>query len=775
MTDVAALVQEGLEHHQDGRLQRAAALYREALAHEPDHAEANHLLGLLQHQTGRREEAVERLQQAAAAVPDNASYHSNLGVVLQALGRLEEADACYLRALALDPGIAAVHSNRGVVLHGLGRLGEAEAAYRRALALDPRHAEAHANLGLTLQALGRREEAEAAYRQALALRPRYAKALGNLGNVLREMGETERAIETLKAALAIQPLDAGLHNNLGIALKDAKRFEEAVESFERAIAQKPDFADAYGNLGRLLKDMRRFDAAVECHRRELALRPGHANALLGLGVALQGAERIEEAADAFKRAAQADPGSTRARVGYWITSGAGCEWGDRAALLRDMRADVEDYDPASGQRPISPFLIPGVLDDPALQARAARNRAESLLRECAEQAPPVRSPAAPRPMPERIRLGYLSADYHDHATAYLIAELFERHDRGRFEVHALSFGPPSEGSAMRARLRRGVDAFHELNGATAREVAQRVADLGIDIAVDLKGYTKGARTAAFAWRPAPVQVQYLGFPGTMGADFIDYVVADHTVIPEAERAHYAERIAYLPHSYQVNDRQRPLPGARLARGQCGLPEQGFVFACFNANYKITPEMFSIWMRLLHAVEGSVLWLFEGNAWAARNLRAEAAARGVAPERLVFAPRLPLAEHLARIGTADLFLDTLPYNAHTTASDALWAGLPVLTTPGRSFASRVGASLLRAVGMEELIAASPAEYEALALELARDPARLAALRQRLVAARPTAPLFDTPAFTRHLETAYTRMWQQHLAGKPPETFTVPAEA
>src|SRR5690606_17676928 len=261
-----------------------------------------------------------------------------------------------------------------------------------------------------------------------------------------------------------------------------------------------------------------------------------------------------------------------------------------------------------------------------------------------------------------------------------------------------------------------------LHATPARDVAQKIADLGIDIAIDINGYTKGAKTAAFAYRPAPVQVQYLGFPGTMGAEFIDYVVADHTVIPEAERVHYIERIAYLPHSYQVNDRRRPLPAGRPARSACGLPEEGFVFACFNANYKITPEMFSIWMRLLRAVEGSVLWLFEGNAWAARNLRAEAASRGVAPERLMFALRLKLDEHLARLAEVDLFLDTLPYNAHTPASDALWAGLPVLTTPGRSFAARVGASLLRAVGMEELIAASPEEYEALALALARDPAR-----------------------------------------------------
>ncbi len=772
MTDVAALVQEGLEHHQDGRLQRAASLYLEALARDPAHAEANHLLGLLLHQTGRRAEAVERLERAAAAAPDNASYHSNLGVVLQALGRLAEADRHYARALALDPGIAAVHSNRGVVLHGLGRLEEAEAAYRRALALDPRHAEAHANLGLTLQALGRREEAAAAYRQALALRPRYAKALGNLGNVLREMGETARAIATLKAALAIQPLDAGLHNNLGIALMEAGQLGEAIQSYGRALAQAPDFAEAHANLGRALTAAGEFEAAIASYRAALAQRPDTARTVQGLGEAQRKAGRIEEAVESFARALALDPRSP-ARYELWSARGEGCDWHEREALLHDIRREVEFHDPAATERSVAPFRLLGLFDDPELHRKAATNYTRSRGFAAIGDAPLVRPPAVPRPAPERIRLGYVSADFHDHPTAYLIAELFELHDRGRFEVHAIALDHPPEGSAMRARLRRGVDGFHELPAVPARDVAQKMAELGIDIAIDINGYTKGARTAAFAFRPAPVQVQYLGFPGTMGADFIDYVVADRTVIPEAEQVHYAERIAYLPHSYQVNDRQRPLPSARPTRAACGLPDEGFVFACFNASYKITPEMFSIWMRLLLQVEGSVLWLFESNAWAAHNLQAEAAARGVAPERLVFAGRLPLAAHLARIGAADLFLDTLPYNAHTTASDALWAGLPVLTTPGRSFASRVGASLLRAVGMEELIAASPAEYEQLALALAHDPARLQALRQRLVAARPTAPLFDTPAFTRHLEAAYMHMWQLHRQGRPPETFAVDA--
>ena len=772
MNDVTSLVQEGLEHHQGGRLQRAAELYRRALQAAPRDAEANHLMGLLEHQSGRRDAAVKYLEDAVAAEPRNPTYHSNLGVVLQSLGRLQEASACYERAIDLDPGIAAVHNNYGVVLHGLGRFDEAEAACRRALALDPRYPEAHANLGLALQALGRHEEAAEAYRQALALRPRYAKVLGSLGNLLREMGEAERAVETLRAALAIQPLDAGLHNNLGIALMEAGHLGEAIESYGRGRGRAPADGEAPAPLGRARGGGREFESAISSYEAALASRPDNAATTLALGEALRKAGRIEEAVATLARAVELAPRSL-ARFALWGAMGQGCDWRGGEALLRDIREDVEAHDPASGEGSVAPFRVIRLFDEPALHKKAAWNRAEALRMGSAGEPPLVPRPAAPRSQQGRIRLGYLSADFHDHPTAYLIAELFELHDRERFEVHGISLDAPNEGSAIRARIRDGVDGFHDLHRASARDTAQFMADLGIDIVIDLNGHTKGARTTALAYRPAPVQVQYLGFPGTMGADFIDYIVADRTVIPEAEQGEYTERIAYLPHSYQVNDRRRPLPAALPTRSASGLPEQGFVFACFNANYKITPEIYSLWMRLLQQVPGSVLWLFESNAWAARNLRAEAAARGVAPERLVFAGGLPLAEHLARIGTADLFLDTLPCNAHTTASDALWVGLPVITAPGRSFASRVAASLLNAAGLPELIAPSLDEYEALALELARDPQRLAAFRQRLIANRQTVPLFDTPAFTSHIEAAYTRMWQLHRDGKAPETFHIDA--
>jgi predicted O-linked N-acetylglucosamine transferase (SPINDLY family) len=373
---------------------------------------------------------------------------------------------------------------------------------------------------------------------------------------------------------------------------------------------------------------------------------------------------------------------------------------------------------------------------------------------------------------ERVRLAYLSADFHDHATAYLVAELFERHDRARFEVTGFSYGPDDQ-SAMRARLKAGLDRFVDVRGRSDREVAELMRAEGIDIAVDLKGFTGNNRAGIFAWRGAPLQAAYLGFPATMGASFIDYIIADQVVIPPGLEGAYAEKVVRLPDSYQVNDRQRRIAERTPSRAAAGLPEQGFVFCSFNNNYKIRPATFDVWMRLLRQVEGSVLWLLQDNAAAVENLRRHAEARGVAADRLVFAPRLGLDAHLARHRLADLFLDTFPVNAHTTASDALWAGLPVLTCAGATYAGRVAGSLLHAVGLPELITHSLGDYEALALRLAREPALLASFRQRLVRDRQTCALFDTTRFTRHLEAAYTAMWERQQGGEPPESFAVPA--
>ena len=373
---------------------------------------------------------------------------------------------------------------------------------------------------------------------------------------------------------------------------------------------------------------------------------------------------------------------------------------------------------------------------------------------------------------ERIRVAYLSSDFNAHATSYLLAGVLERHDRSRFEIYAISFGK-SDGSEMRARLEKACEHFVDVSDMSDREVAALLRTERIDIAIDLKGYTRDARTGIFAFRPAPIQVNYLGYPGTMGADYIDYLIADEVVVPEKDQSSYSEKIVYLPDTYQCNDSKRAIAEAPPSRAEAGLPETGFVFCSFNNNYKITPELFDIWMRLLKATGGGVLWLLESNQAAARNLSREAEARGVDPKRIVFAPFVSPSAHLARIPLADLFLDSLPCCAHTTASDALWAGVPVLTCIGNTFAGRVAASLLDAIGLPELVTRSHDAYETQALNLARDPALLQETKAKLARNRMTHPLFDTVHFTRHLEGAYARMQARRAEGLPPAGFAVEA--
>jgi predicted O-linked N-acetylglucosamine transferase (SPINDLY family) len=405
------------------------------------------------------------------------------------------------------------------------------------------------------------------------------------------------------------------------------------------------------------------------------------------------------------------------------------------------------------------------LDDPALQRKAALIYLTDQLSEAPPEGErPNRDPA------QKIRIGYYSSDFHNHATAHLMAELLASHDRQKFEVWGFSFGPDRR-DAMRQRLAQTFDRFIDVHTHSDHEVAQLSRAMGVDIAVDLKGLTGDARTGIFAHRCAPLQVNFLGYPGTMALPCIDYIVADKVLIPPESQKHYSEKVVYLPHSYQVNDSQRKIADQRFTRAELGLPEQGFVFCCFNNNYKIQPQTFDIWMRLLHAVPGSVLWLFEDNPTAAKNLRLEADHRGVDPARLVFAQRMQLPEHLARHRLADVFLDTLPYNAHTTASDALWAGLPVLTLIGQSFAARVAASLLQAMDLPELITHSEAEYESKALALARQPEQLQALKSKIERQRKTSPLFKGQLFAKHLEAAYEAMLERHRAGLAPDHIFV----
>jgi predicted O-linked N-acetylglucosamine transferase (SPINDLY family) len=710
---------------QQGNLEDAMEAYRSAIAAKRNYAEAHNNAGVLHQMQGGLDQAASAYREAIASKPGYAEAHFNLGVVLHQKHELDAAEAAYRRAISLTPGIAAVHNNLGTVLKDQGLLDKALAAFEEAAELQVDYAEAFYNRGTVLQQQGKLEEALAVYGHAIELQGDYADAINNAGIVLLELGRAGEAVGLYRRLLELMPAHAGAHNNLGTALLAEGYVGEARAAFERALTHKPDFPEAFYNLGNAWRERGDLTEAITAYRNALRLRPDYADAFSQL----------------MYHRAQA------------------CEWDnyetDQERLIQLVRQGVR----------VPPFYL---LSTPA--------SAEDQLICARHWIKPIAPPSDAifdhnvSAAGERIRLGYLSGDFHQHSTAHLMAELFERHDRDRFEVFAYSYGPDDE-SPMRARLGRAFDRFIDVRALSHRQAAQLIHADKVEILVDLKGYTHRARPAIAAYRPAPVQVNYLGYPATMGADFIDYIIVDSFVVPGSQQSFFSEKLVHLPGSYQVNDRRREVAKAPASRQDCGLPSDGLVFCSFNNSYKISPVFFDIWMRLLRSIPGSVLWLLEANELVKGNLRSEAEKRGVDPGQLVFAPVVPAADHLARQQHADLFLDTLPCNAHTTASDALWAGLPVLTCSGETFAGRVAGSLLTAIGMPELVTRSLEEYELAALALAGDPRRLIALRQKLPGKRDASVLFDLPRWTGNIETAYARMWQTWRSGQTPVAFSI----
>ena len=645
----------------------------------------------------------------------------------------------------------------GVAQQKAEQIAAAIETYRRCLVLAPQSPEIHNNLGTALDRAGRLAEAEDCFRRSLALDPAYARPLVNLGRVLRLQGRASEALACLERALVLAPDHAAALTNIGFVLTDLGRRTDAIQHLRRAIALDVTLAEAHHGLGRALLDSGDASAAVDSLQHALSLKPSLIEACLPLAISLILLQRLPDALNVLEHVLERRPDDPEALAERLNCSLRMCDWDRVADTLQRLRAIP------GGAARAAPFLLMAVSDVPEEHLEAARIRAAAITRDR------ITLPAPRGRTHPKIRLAYVSGDFHTHATSFLIAELLELHDRSAFEIFGVSFGP-DDASPLRRRVHA---AFHECLGARQKsdaEVAAWLREREIDIAVDLKGYTAFSRPGIFGYRPASVQVSYLGYPGTMAAPFIDYLVADPWVIPEAEQGFFTEKIAYLPDCYQVNDRGRRISERVPTRTEARLPDEGFVFCCFNNNWKITAPVFEVWMRLLARVPGSVLWLLEDNRWAAESLRERAVALGVVPERLVFCERVNSEDHLARHRLADLFLDTFPYNAHTTASDALWAGLPVLTRCGRSFASRVAGSLLRAAGLQPLTTASLEDYERIALDLALHPWKLRPLRERLAHPR-SLPLFDTTAFCRHLEGAYQRMLMLHEHGRSPETFQV----
>jgi len=612
-----------------------------------------------------------------------------------------------------------------------GRADDASSVCSKILEADSTHAPTLHLLAILSFRRGDPAAAIALLERATAANPDFAQAFNDLGNVLMHQGRTSEAIANYRQAIDLTPGYPEAHNNLGNACQIAGRPEDAVACYQRALDLAPDYAEAYRNLGSALRRLGRLPEAIAAFRSAVLLNPGYADAITQLLQELR----------------------------------AQCDW----SLLDPLTAQLVDV-VEGGSAAVNPFIFLSLETTPRQQFLCARRFAAEHVDPAAVKLPatPARSNSN-----DRITLGYLSADFQEHATAQLTAALFALHDRARFRVIAYSYGA-DDGSPMRRRLVQTFDQFVDLSSASHAEAAARIRADGVDILIDLKGYTRDARPQIAAHRPAPVQVSYLGYPGTMGMDAIDYILADAFVLPADQQPHYSEKIVHLPGSYQANDCTRPIATRVPTRPECGLPESAFVFCCFNGSEKITPKVFDVWIRLLAAVPGSILWLLASNPQAVENLSREAEARLTGSAgRLVFGPTLPNPDHLARFALADLFLDTLPYNAHTLTADALWAGCPVLTCTGDAFPSRVAGSLLRAAGLPELVTESLADYEALALRLAADPGELQMLRDRLRATRLTVPLFDSSRFTRQIEAALEIMWRRYLDGEQPRPFTVPA--
>jgi predicted O-linked N-acetylglucosamine transferase (SPINDLY family) len=726
-TDIDALRDEAYRRYQAGDPSEARALCRRVLDVDPRQPETLYLVGVLAQDDGRLEDAAESIGQAVEESPENAVFVNALGEIRNALGRPDEAMTCFRRALAARPTYDRAHNNLGLLLHAQSDLPAAKLHFDEAIRLNPRYAIAHNNLGAVCQAESKPVEAAEHFRRALSVRPDYPEAHFNLGAALQAMGDPATAVVSFREAIRIRPNYGRAHFQLGQALEQLRHDHDALACYETAARLRPEDAEIHQRLGDLLLIKQDYPAALAALEEAVRLAPDDAGPFARLVNARQQA----------------------------------CDWRTYDADVARLWTDAERQIAANKPTSVVPFQALSLPWSLERLAAVARNHSAAL----SERYPPL-GIAAPAKK-GRLRVGYVSGDFYDHPIAHLLQALFRRHDREQFEAFAYSFSPPDD-SPYRKRIEREVEHFVDVGLLSIDALARRIADDGIHVLVDVMGYTGFHRLGLFARRPAPIQVSFLGMLGTCGAGFLDYLIADPTVTPPEFTPWFTEKFATLPDCYLIAEPE-PSPTGAVRRADLGLPEEAFVYCSFNSAYKIEPAMFDVWMRILAQVPGSVLWMYASAPLVETNLKREATARGIAAERLVFAPFVPRPEHLARHRAADLFLDTRLYGAAATASVSLLAGLPMLSCPGPTFGSRVGSSLLRAAGLAELVAGDLAAYERLAIDLAHRPERLRSLRERLSVGQ--VPLFDADRFVCHLEQAFETMWRFHSSGGPPRAFHV----
>ncbi len=749
---------KGREQHAQGLIAEASELYRRSLQLDPHFFKPIHLLGVIALQQGDTTAALALIRQAIALDDTYASAHDNLGNALRLIGDARSAVASYQRAIALNPQQPLPYLNLGLAHAALHEHGTALRCYGQCLALQPDYPPAFNNRGNSLRSLQRYEEAISDFEKAVALSPSFVEAHLNLGACLQDVARDEQALKCYETALNLEPDNPVARRNQGLALFSLRRFDAALDSFNQALSQRPNEAELYNDRGNVFRALGQLSEALSDYNLAIVKAPNDAKLYANQAAIHEARKDYGLAIACYSQALALEPDYPYLRGARLFARRQIADWTDDEAELAVVLNDLKSATPANLLWPFTALALTDRLD---LQAMAARQWCEAQ----AGTTPRIMiSPVAGR----RIRLGYFSCDYFNHATCHLMAGLFEAHDKTHFELYAFSYGRPHH-DEMRARVQQAFDHFIEVDDLSDEAIAALSRQSGIDIAIDLKGYTSGHRAGIFAHGAAPVQVSYLGHPGPLGSPNIDYVIADKIVIPPDKAALYRERVAYLPDCYQPNGVLTPLAQTPRTRRDYGLPDTGFVYCCFNHSYKITPARFATWMRILKATPGSVLWLLTDTQSLMDNLKAQANAHHIDPKRLIFAPRVAVEEHLARHAYADLFLDTLPYNAHTTASDALRCGVPVLTLPGDAFASRVAASLLRSLRLTDLIVANEAAYEALAITLAEDPKTLSVLREQLIANLSTSSLYNPITLTRALENLYQQMMQRALQGLPAKTL------
>ena len=750
------MLQQAIQAFQGGNLDSADLILTRVLQVDSKNLPALHILGLIKAAQSNYKEAADYLTRAAQIHPADASIQYNLAKALADSGNDKKALDHHKKAVALAPNNPEAWLNYGKTASNLGRYQDALVCYDNALNLKPDYADASLNKGAALKELMRYEEAIALAEQALSINPNLAEAWSNKGVSLKALERYDEAIAHYDKAISLKPDYHDAWNNKGMSLHELKRYDEAITHYDKALSLKPEYAEGWSNKGITLAELKRYDEAITHYDKALSLEPEYADGWLNKGLMLQELKHYDKAISHYEKALSLKPHIDWLLGDLLHTKMKICSWSGLADTIDSLSMKL-----MANEKVIQPLSLLALSDYAQIQKGSSEIYVKSR-----HPSNPVLGYIPKYPQNRKIRIGYFSADFKNHPVALLLAQLFEIHDRDRFEIYAFSLVQASD--AMRGRLVRAFDHFVNVETQSDMQIAELSRDLSIDIAIDLTGHTKDSRTGIFSYRAAPIQVNWLGYPGTMGADYIDYIIADKTIIPESHRVFYTEKIAYLPHTYMVDDSKRVASLRAFTKEECGLPENKFIFCCFNNDYKFNPQMLDCWSRILKSTEDSILWISENNELFKANIKIEFQNREIDPKRIFFAKRLEsMTDHLARYALADVFLDTHPYNAHTTAVDSLKAGIPVITLIGESFASRVAASLLSAIELPELIANTQEGYEALAIELANNPDKLSEIKKRLAENRLIAPLFDTPLFTKNLEDAYIKMQERYTNNMEPD--------